>query len=1180
MLKNLEKFSLSEIEEKVLAFWQKDGTFKKSVALRQARGKKHKKFVFYEGPPTANAKPGIHHVLARVFKDIIPRYKTMRGFFVPRRAGWDTHGLPVELQVEKELGFKSKKDIEKYSIAEFNKKCKESVWEHKKEFEDLTTRMGFWLDMENPYVTYESSYMESLWSILKRAWEKKLLYKGHRVVPWCTRCGTPLSSHELAQGYKEVEDEAVYVKFRIKDSEGEARGARGEEDVFILSWTTTPWTLPGNVALAINPKVVYCKVKSQNLKDKSGDVYVLAKSRLSILGDQYEILEEVMGRELVGLEYEPLFDIKSLKSSKSYKIYAADFVTTDEGTGVVHTAVMYGEDDYQLGESVGLPKCHTVDEQGRFTEEVQAGLTGLYVKAKGTEEKIISELVGNNFLLKTEKYKHDYPFCWRCGTALLYYARDAWFIAMSRLRDKLISANKKINWIPEHIKEGRFGEWLHGAKDWAISRNRYWATPLPIWGCGKCEAIRVVGDRSELSAGKKANNTYFLMRHGESESNVKKVTSSNYEKNESYPLTFRGRAQVEKAGIRLKKEGGVDLIFASDFLRTRDTAEIVASSLKAPVYFDKRLREVNTGIFDGRPYEEYENFFNSTLQMFAERSPEGENLRDLAKRVSDFIFEVEKKHKGKTILIVSHESPLWMLEAVMSGWGEEEVAKMDEERDGYQVIDTGEARKVSLMILPRGEFGFCDLHRPYVDDFKLTCGKCGGVMERVSEVADVWFDSGAMPWASVGIQNLKDKSQKFGSSFRKRDYPADYICEAIDQTRGWFYTLLAVAVFLGEESPYKNVICLGHVLDKNGQKMSKSKGNTVDPWEMINKYGIDAIRWYFYVVNPPGEPKKFDEKEIGNAQREFFNLIYNCFVFYDTYAFKAVNKRQPTVNNALDRWVLARLNETISGTTKDLEDYEVGGAARKIEEFVGDLSRWYIRRSRRRLQKPDHDSDYKTCSATLGYALFEVSRLVAPFAPFFSEALYSALGWQTSVHLEDWPSADKKRIDKKLLDQMKEIRRLSGLGLAKRAEAGIKVRQPLASLKIKNEELGIREMSDLLEILKDEVNVKEIIFDSQIEEDIFLDVRVTGELREEGVLREFIRMVQMMRSDAKLKAKDIIMITLETSQELKAIIQRNESMLKREINADVIKFGSDNKFDLELSTKLDSVSIKAFLKKV
>lgn len=1144
MLKKSEKFSLPEIEEKVLKFWRENQIFEKSLK----KNAKKKKFVFYEGPPTANGRPGIHHVLSRSFKDIIPRYKTMRGFFVPRQAGWDTHGLPVELEVEKALGLKSKKEIEKYGIAAFNQKCKESVWKYKDEWEKLTERIGFWLDLKDPYITYQNSYIDKLWGIIKQITDKKLLYKGYKVVPWCTRCGTALSSHEMALGYESVEEQSVYVKFRLVNKSNRT---------YVLSWTTTPWTLPGNVALAVNPKTLYVKIKVGQ------EFYILAKERLSVISEPYEVVKEMKGKELVGLKYEPLFNVKKFRSDKSYRIYPAGFVTTEEGTGVVHTAVMYGEDDYELGKKIGLPQHHTVDELGKFTKEVP-DLAGLYVKDKKTEEKIIQHLKTHNSLLKTELYSHDYPFCWRCSTPLLYYARSSWFVAMSKLRKKLLLENDKINWIPEHLKHGRFGEWLKEVKDWNFSRERYWGTPLPIWQCEHCGHQNVIGRIAELAEVLgKARNQYLLMRHGEAQNNLKEVINF-WPESQRYNLTLKGVSQIENQAKKLKKEK-IDFIFSSDLTRTKETAKILGQRLDVKVVYDKRLREINLGALQGRKNSEYHAHFSSDLEKFTKPIPEGETLRQVARRVFYFISDLEKKYSGRKFLIVSHEYPLWMLETVMRDWGEEETVA-EKKRRGKDFIKTGEVIRVDFLRGPRNENGFMDLHRPYLDAVVFKCSRCRGRMERVKEIADVWFDSGSMPFAS-----------------NPAGYPADYISEGIDQTRGWFYTLLAVGVLMGKGRSYKNVYVQGILLDKFGKKMSKSKGNVVDPWAMIEKYGIDAVRWFIYTGTRPGESASFDEAEIGKTLRQFIMLVYNSFVFYETYAYKSANRKSQIANsgNVLDKWILARLNETVAEATKDLDKYDIGGAAKAVGDLADDLSRWYIRRSRRRLQKPESQKDYEAASQTLGYVLLNLSKLLAPFTPFFAEALYKSYWSNTSnmtnepsVHLEDWPKTDKRLIDKKLLKAMEEIRYLASLALAKRAEAGVKVRQPLPALKI-NKKFD----RNLLEVLGDEVNVKKVTVDSQMKTQLELDTTITHKLKEEGWLREFIRLVQDLRQDAGLEPKEGVILMVEPPAELNYVIQKNEKVLKREVNAKTIEYKRSAKFDAELETKLDEWPIWLGLRK-
>jgi isoleucyl-tRNA synthetase len=1154
------EFHLPKLEEKVLDFWNASHIFEKSLVKRGA-----KKFIFYEGPPYANGKPGIHHVLSRVVKDVILRYKTMRGYVVPRRAGWDTHGLPVEMAAEKALGLKSKKDIEKFGIQLFNEKAKEQVWLYKDQWEALTNRIGYWLDLKNAYVTYEPEYIETIWWTLKQISKRKLLYKGHKVVPWCTRCGTALSSHELAQGYQETTDQSVYIKFPLKPKQ-KIGNFTVDSQTSILSWTTTPWTLPGNVALAVGEKIKYAIIQLKKDKNEKG-LLILASDLVRKVFPDHEleiVRDDIPGSELVGLEYEPLFEVQALHSPKSYKVYPANFVTTTDGTGVVHTAVMYGEDDYALGKKIGLPEKHTVDEEGKFKKDVPA-LEGDYVKAKETEEKIFRHLESHGTLLRIDPYKHEYPYCWRCGTPVLYYARTSWFIGMSGLRKELMARNKTINWLPPHVKQGRFGEWIKEAKDWNLSRERYWGAPLPIWECAHCGHTEVVESMDALDrlAGGSKNN-YWAMRHGESENIIFNRIDSG---DQNFHLTPKGRKQVAKAALALKRKK-IDLIFSSDLLRAKETADIIAKELGVQVHFDKRLREVNVGPFSGKSADEYDKQFPTQEERFVRRAePHGESLRDVRTRGWNFLSEMETRYHGKNILIVSHESTNWMLAGAALGWSDRASVRKKVERDG-KFMDPAEVIEFGIKKIPRNDTGEVDLHRPFADHIDVPCSHCKtGVMKRVKEVADVWYDSGAMPYAQAHYPFEQKKTNvKMLSGL---DYPADYISEGMDQTRGWFYTLLAIATALGYKAPYKNVVVLGLINDKFGQKMSKSKGNIVEPFAVIDAHGVDALRWYFYTSAQLGEPKNFDEQEVAKALRRVHLIVYNSYVFWKTYADPKATKL--SVKNALDAWILARFNETAAAATEHLDKYEIREAALEIETLVDDLSRWYIRRSRRRLQKSENQADYKAASAMLGYVSLSLIKLMAPFTPFFSEVLYSALdGKRESVHLDEWPVADKKLINKKLLAGMKAVRELAALGLAKRSEAGIKVRQPLSELRIKDQSL--KSSKALLAILADEVNVKKISFVSSraMEGDVELDPTITPELREEGLMRDIMRMVQELRQKAGLSPKDSIAVMAELSADAKNALMKNEATLKSEVGAKSIDYKRSEKFTVELESKIDS----------
>ncbi|OGN09532.1 MAG: hypothetical protein A3C61_02545 [Candidatus Yanofskybacteria bacterium RIFCSPHIGHO2_02_FULL_39_10] len=1166
-------YDFKKTESKILEFWHKNGIFDKSLALN----KKGKRFVFFEGPPTANGRPGIHHFLGRAFKDLFNRYKTMRGFYVLRKAGWDTHGLPVEIEIEKELGFKNKKDIENYGIDKFNKKAKESVWKYKKEWEDMTRKMGFWVDLNNPYITYESNYIETLWYIIQQIWNKKLLYLAHKVVPFCVRCGTPLSSHEVAQGYKKVKDKSVFIKFKIKNP----KTYNLEPNTFILAWTTTPWTLPGNVALAVRKDINYIVIK------KDGEKFIVAEDLAEkvfedshIKLDDDIVINKFPGFYLGDLEYEPLFNIKELKSDRSYKVYFADFVSTEDGTGVVHTAVMYGEDDYELGTRIGLPKIHTVDEQGKFIG-VGEGFDGMIVKHKDnpTEEKttrkIIDYLKEKGALLKEEEYEHDYPFCWRCDSPLLYYAKSSWFIKMSAVKEQLIKNNSLVNWFPEHIKEGRFGQWIKEGKDWAFSRERYWGTPLPIWKCQKCEHYKVIGSIAEMEKNAvgvfNKNNNYYILRHGYTtrDERGEMIISSDL-KLDKYHLTPEGIKQAEKNAEKIKNNYKIDLIYSSPFIRTTETAEIVAKLLHLKVHTDNRIREISHGSCDGKSHSKDCDAENLRRTVDAKSHELGESWNEVRIRIMDFMQEMESKHSGKNILIVSHGDPLWLLSCAAVGTTSQEI---ENNPRGFSYLEIAGFEKINWRIIPRNEYGELDLHRPFIDGIYLKCSECGASMKKIPDLIDVWFDSGAMPYAqwhwpfsakggsASGGEN-QDKDFDSQKMF-KEQFPADFIVEGIDQTRGWFYTLLAISTLLGKSNPYKNVMSLGHVLDNKGKKMSKSKGNVISPFEVMEKVGADSARWYFYTVNTPGEYKNFSPKDAEAKLKSFIFILENCVRFYELYftenpkseilnskqSPKIQNPKSETISNfniltlnLLDRWVLSKFNGLVAGVSDGMDNYDPTSASRAIEKFVvEDLSQWWLRRSRKR----------KEALGVLRLLLIELSKIIAPFTPFIAEDIYHRLsrltsrhsetgqsrirdsqsesGHDISVHLTEWPVVNKKLINKKLEEEMDDVRNIVTAGLAIRKEKQIKVRQPLRLATITRLS---KFKPDLEELIKEELNVKNIAYNKpqkaslaegeKRDVPVILDIELDPALISEGYARELIRQIQDMRKEAGYRLDDKI----------------------------------------------------------
>mgnify|MGYP005885735245 FL=1 len=1026
-----------EREKNIEKFWEDEQIFKKSIDSR----KQGPTYTFYDGPPTANGKPHIGHVLTRVIKDMIPRYRAMKGYMVPRKAGWDTHGLPVELEVEKMLGLDGKEQIEQYGLEPFIEHCKESVWKYKGMWEKFSNTVGFWADMEHPYVTYHNSFIESEWWALKEIWNKGLLYKGFKIVPYCPRCGTPLSSHEVAQGYKDVKERSAIAKFPVKG-----------EDAYILAWTTTPWTLPSNVALCVNPDETYVKVKMK----EDGTVYYMAQALCdTVLGEgTYDVLETFVGKDLEYKEYEPLFDYAVATCEKQHKkafyIVCDNYVTLTDGTGVVHIAPAFGEDDSKVGRKYDLPFVQLVDGKGEMTKETP--WAGMFCKKADPE--VLKALRESGLLFSAPVFEHSYPHCWRCDTPLIYYARESWFIKMTAVKDDLIRNNNTINWIPESIGKGRFGDWLENVQDWGVSRNRYWGTPLNIWEC-ECGCQHAIGSQAEL-----------------------KSMSPNY-------------------------------------------------------------------------------------------------------------TDVVKKY----------------------------AKEMDQEANGE-----------------------VELHRPFIDDVTITCPKCGKQMHRVPEVIDCWFDSGSMPFAQhhYPFENKELFEQQF---------PADFISEAVDQTRGWFYSLLAISTLIFNKAPYKNVIVLGHVQDENGQKMSKSKGNAVDPFDALQTYGADAIRWYFYINSAPWLPNRFHGKAVIEGQRRFMGTLWNTYAFFVLYAnIDNFDATKYTLEYdklpVMDKWLLSKLNSLIKEVDDDLGNYRIPEAARALQDFVDDMSNWYVRRSRERFWAKGMEQDKINAYMTLYTALVTVAKVAAPMIPFMTEDIYQNLVRSLdkeapeSIHLCDFPVANEAHIDKDLEAKMEEVLKVVVLGRAARNTANIKNRQPIGHMFVKAE-TALPEFYQ--EIIQDELNVKKVEFTDDVraftsysfkpqlrtvgrkygkyvneikeilagldgnqamdtlnetdllsfetqdgtkvelaKEDLLidmaqvpgfvsegdnfvtvvLDTNLTPELIEEGFVREIISKIQTMRKEAGFEVMNHINVFQDGNDKLTEILKNHTEEIKKEVLADNILIGT------------------------
>src|SRR3989344_5849797 len=1158
------KSDVAKREEEVLAFWNANDIFRKSEEKPAPKGE----FVFYDGPPFANGLPHYGHLLAGTIKDAIPRYKTMRGFHVRRRWGWDCHGLPVENLIERELSLKGKKDIVDYGVERFNEAARVSIMKDADAWKKIVPRFGRWVDMESDYKTMDSTYTESVWWAFRRLYDKGLVYEGFKAMQLCPRCGTTLSNFEVNQGYKDIVDFAVTVKFLLKPNQ--KFGPYTTKDAaYILAWTTTPWTLPGNVALAVGHDIRYTALR---IKEQT-DLYIVATERVPALFDATEIeivYNDIHGKDLVGLSYEPVFtyykDAKLLHKEKTWKVYAADFVTTTDGTGIVHIAPAFGEDDLALANREGLPIIHHVALDGTFKPEV-TDFAGMPVKPKDDHQKtdieIIKHLAHAGLLFKKEKITHSYPHCWRCDTPLLNYASSSWFVKVTAFRDKVVAENKKVKWIPGDIRDGRFGKWLEGARDWAISRSRFWGAPIPVWRA-KNGKLFVPGSIEELKKRvQRSGNRYFVMRHGESENNARSLMSSD--PHDGFVLTKRGREEVHQMAKTLQSER-ITRIYTSPFARTRETAEIVADELGIPktsIVSDDRLQEFDFGDFSGRPFGEYIAYHEAHMQRYADAIPGGESYLDAKKRFCSFLYDVESSQKNENILVISHGIAIEVLEAVVEG------ADRIESKRILDVLDpkNGAVHRLSFVPLPHNHEYELDLHRPYIDDIELTDER-GEKLRRVPEVFDCWFESGSMPYASHHYPfETNSFDPKPGWFRRGKGYPADFIAEGFYQTRGRFYCLIVLGGASFGKAPYRNVIVNGTVLAEDGQKMSKRLRNYPDPMDVVEKYGADAIR--YYLLSSPvvrAEDFNFSEKGVGEVMRKNIGRLANVLSFYKLYEKEASGERVQESTQVLDRWIRSRLGELVSSVTAGFESYELERATRPIGEFIDDLSTWYLRRSRDRF-RGDDVADRDCALFTLRSVLCELSKTIAPIMPFFAEYLFREVRGATdpeSVHLASWSAS--LAVDKQLLADMNILRTLASVGLEARTKAGLKVRQPLLVLRATDARL--RGQEELLALLRDEVNVKEVTFDEKLADPVWLDTTITEELQEEGVFRDIVRAVQDLRKEKNLSPGDPAELLVATEGDMAAFLRRHEEKLKAVTSLRTISYGDTDgeRLTFELGT--------------
>lgn len=1130
------KSETAKREEEVLKFWQENRIFEKTLEKEAPKGE----FVFYDGPPFATGTPHSGSLLSSVSKDVMPRYKTMRGFRVRRRWGWDTHGLPIESLVEKKLGLKNKKEILAVGIKTFNETARAMVLEYVHEWKRYVERVGRWVDFDNSYKTMDASYTESVWWALKKIHEKGHLYEGRKVLMYCTHCETPLAKAEIAmdETYKDITEETATVKLE----------SATESNTFFMAWTTTPWTLPGNVALAVGPDIDYVKVK------KDGEVLILAKERLeAVLGaGAHDVIETLKGSALVGAAYKPLYEIEKVRahgSEKKWTVLPADFVTTEDGTGIVHTAVIYGEDDYQLGLRENLPMVPLLNPNGTYNDDAPEFVRGQYIKK--AETLIKADLESRGLLFSKAPHTHRYPHCYRCGTPLIYNAVSSWFINIQAVKEKLIAENEKISWVPEHLKHGRFKKILETAPDWTISRNRFWASPLPIWK-DKAGNVTVVGSLEELKRlTKKSGNRYFVMRHGQSEHNVSRIMSHNV--TDDIHLTETGKEQAIQTTAELKDKN-IGLIIVSPFIRTRETAEIVRAHLGLPessVVIDAALHEYDKGpLFEGKSVEEWEAAFPRGLERFSRTAEGGETWNDVRKRAGGFLYKLENEYTGKNILVVSHADPLMMMRAAAAGLSKEDIVTRHDEL--YPM--PGEAAEVPFVPLPHNDDYELDYHLPYIDEVELV-NERGEKLTRIPEVVDCWVESGSMPFAEYHYP-FENKAE-----FEKRA-PGDFVSEYIGQTRAWFYYMHAMSVELFGRQSFRNVITTGNINAADGQKLSKSKKNYTDPYSIFDQYGADAFRYYLMSsVVMQAEDLQFKDEEVKEAHAKVINMLRNTHAFYALYKDEAGDARGDSPH-ILDKWILARLNELTDEVTSALDRYDVIRASRPLKDFLEDFSTWYVRRSRDRVKGEDMEDKARALS-TMRYVLLTFSKLAAPVMPFVSEEVYQGVKTNDdpeSVHLCEWPKVKGKLIwrlfgasqsAEAVISEMAEVRWLVSLALEKRSAAGVQVRQPLSELRIKSALL--KGKTELCALIADEVNVKSVVIDTNLSEDVALNTEITPELKEEGRARSMLRFIQDLRKQKGFMPKDKAVLTVDEAS--RVFVETHWGALSRVANLERFEVG-------------------------